>query len=649
MTSELLAHTDEATRPQDDLYRHVNGAWLQTATIPDDKPGTGAFIELRDNAEEAVRDIITSLGDPGDQTGTPQRRIASLYASFVDTDTVAERGAEPLAPLLATADEITDATSLAHWMGWATRRGIRTLVGMSVDADPGDPQQVILFLGQSGIGLPDEEYYRDDTYAEIREAYTAHLGRMFELIGSDDPAGEAARVLELETAIAALHWDKVRTRDLRQMYNPQTRDELAAASPGLDWAQLLAGAELDDAVLARVVNAQPSYFAGLGELLAATPAQTWRAWARWQTASAFAGYLDDRFVAEDFAFYGTTLSGTPTLKERWKRGVDLVEASIGEDVGKLYVDKHFSPAAKDRMDELVANLIEAYRQSISELDWMTEDTRAEALRKLDRFRPKIGYPVKWKDYSTLDLRADDLVGNVLAVASWQLDDQLDKLTRPTDPDEWFMTPQTVNAYYHPLRNEIVFPAAILQPPFFDPEADDALNYGGIGAVIGHEIGHGFDDQGSTCDGDGALRNWWTDADRAAFEERTTALVGQYAELSPEGADGRPVKGELTIGENIGDLGGLSIAHKAWRLSGADPDAEIDGVPAGRRLFLNWAAVWRSKMRPEAVKQRLATDPHSPPEFRANQTVRNVDAFHEAFGTDGDDELWLPPDRRVKIW
>ncbi|MEF3119891.1 M13 family metallopeptidase [Kocuria flava] len=647
-----LSGFDRSVRPQDDLYRHVNGAWLARAEIPDDKPSVGAFIELRDQAEAAVRELITTAraGDPQEV----ESKIANLYASFMDEERIEALGAGPLAADLAEVDAVTDVPGLVRHLGRMIRRGIGGLVEIDVDSDPGDPERYLAFVGQSGLGLPDEEYYRDDQHAEVRAEYLAHVEQMLALAGVEDAGQQARAVVDLETRIAAHHWDKVTVRDLTKMYNPMAFEELAATTTALDWALLAEGAELPVSALATVVNAQPTFFTGVEELLEEQLLDAWRAWARWHLVSARAPWLSAEFVEADFAFYGTVLSGTPRLKDRWKRGVELVNGVLGEAVGELYVAAHFSPTAKERMDELVANLLEAYRISITELDWMTETTRQEALKKLSQFTPKIGYPEKWKDYSALEIRPDDLVGNLVRTRAFRLAELVRKAGNPVERHEWLMTPQTVNAYYHPLRNEIVFPAAILQPPFFDEHADDAVNYGAIGAVIGHEIGHGFDDKGSTCDGDGRLRNWWSDEDRRAFEERTAALVRQFDDLVPAqfGDDGPSVNGELTLGENIGDLGGLSIAHRAWELSrdSAFGAGElVDGYTPAQRLFLSWAYVWQQKSRDEALRQRIATDPHSPNEFRANQTLRNVPAFYEAFGLTDADALWLPEAERVRIW
>lgn len=645
---------DPATRIHDDLFRHVNGAWLATTEIPDDKPATGAFQDLRDAAEEAVRDIITSLtssshGDGAAQPG--KRQIADLFASFMDEDRVEELGAAPLTEPLARIAAVDSVRSLLGALGELGRMGVSGLFGWDVESDPGNPQRVVLFLGQGGLGLPDEEYYRDDQYAQTRDAYRGHVAASLRLAGLADSERLAKQVVELETRIAACHWDKVRTRDLRQMYNLMALADLTASAP-LDWAAWAEGEQIAEDHLAEIVNAQPSFFTDIAALLTSVPLEDWKTWAAWHVISSLSPFLSSAFVDERFRFYGTVLTGTPVIKERWKRGVELVERCLGEAVGQVYVDRHFSPTAKDRMDALVANLIAAYRASIRELDWMTDATKAKALDKLDKFTPKIGYPVKWRDYAALEISADDLVGNVMRAAAFEADYQLAKIGNPVDKDEWLMTPQTVNAYYHPLRNEIVFPAAILQPPFFNEHADDAVNYGGIGAVIGHEIGHGFDDQGSTCDGDGALINWWTDEDREAFETRTAALIGQYSALAPQQVPDHHVNGDLTIGENIGDLGGLSIAYRAWQIASAangSAAAALDGYTPRQRLFLNWAVIWQTKMRDEAMIQRLAVDPHSPAEFRCNQVVRNLPAFYEAFGVAEGDALWLDADQRVKIW
>ena len=623
--------------------------WLNTTEIPADKPLTGAFMELRDQAEAAVRDIITTL--EGGEPDSDEARIADLYASFMDEDAAERAGAGPILPLLATIDSVETLPDLTRVVGGFARQAVPGLVALQAEPDPGDPNRYVMFAGQGGLGLPDEEYYRLDAYTEIRTQYQAHIATSFALAGIEDSQAQAQQVFDLETEIAATHWDKVKCRDLRLMYNLMSLEEFAASCPGLHWREFLAGGDIAEEKMGELVAMQPSFFTELSALLTQDDRlPAWRAWARWKVISSLSPYLSSDFVAENFRFYGTILMGTPELRERWKRGVALVELSVGEAVGKIYVDRYFSPTAKERMDQLVANLIEAYRRSIADLDWMTAETKDSALDKLAKFRPHIGYPSKWRDYSALVITREDLIGNVMRVADFEVNRALKKIGEPIDREEWLITPQTVNAYYHPLKNEIVFPAAILQPPFFNEHADDAVNYGGIGAVIGHEIGHGFDDQGSTCDGDGALRNWWTDKDREAFEERTKALIAQYNVLEPAQAPGHRINGELTIGENIGDLGGLSIAFKAYQIAHENsPEPELDGYTPEQRLFLSWAAVWQAKVRPEMLLQRLATDPHSPAEFRCNQIVRNVPEFYAAFDVRESDALWLDEKQRVKIW
>ncbi len=633
---------DPSVRPQDDLFRHVNGRWLARTEIPADKQAAGAFIDLRDAAEQAIRVIVTGLA--GAEPGTEAYLVEHMFGSFMDIEGVEAKGLAPLAPLLAEIDAIGTVEDLLDYFGRSLRRGIGAPLGVEVESDPGDPSRYALFVGQGGIGLPDEEYYRLEQHAAILNAYREHIDRTLTLAGVTSSAG--AVIVGLETDVAARHWDKVRTRDLREMYNPTTPADLDAS--GVEWTRVLAAAGVPP--LDSVVVAQPSFFADLAALVTPSRLEDWKSWCRWSLVSSLSPYLPEPLAQARFDFYGTTLQGIPQIRERWKRGIELVQRTLGEAVGKLYVDLHFPPAAKGRMDHLVANLLLAYRNSITALDWMTDSTRAEALTKLANFTPKIGYPDVWKDYSGLEIRPGDLIPNVLRAAEFLTDDELSKLGGPIRTWEWLMTPQTVNAYYHPLRNEIVFPAAILQPPFFDPDADDAVNYGAIGAVIGHEIGHGFDDQGSTCDGEGRLRDWWTPADRQAFTDRTKVLIDQYSALSPAQLPDVHVNGELTIGENIGDLGGAAIAYDAWRLAtaGTEP-APVDGIPAAQRFFLAWARAWQCTRRDEALRHQVATDPHSPEEFRCNQVVRNLASFYAAFGVTETDRLWLDPADRVKIW
>ncbi|KAA0918657.1 M13 family metallopeptidase [Dietzia sp. ANT_WB102] len=650
-----LQYVDQDIRPQDDLYQHVNGTWIREHVIPADRPIDGAFLALRDLSEERVRDIITDA--PVDS------QIGAFYASFMDTDAVEAAGVSALAPDLAEIDGASDADSLALAMARLEKVGVGGLIGAYVNNDAKNSSEYILYLVQYGIGLPDESFYREDQYAEMREQYTEHIARMLDLAGlggADDARDRAENIVALETRIAGAHWDVVARRDADKTYNPVTWDELPQLAPGFPWhawARELGGTE---ETFGRLVAMQPDFLTAVADLWATEPLETWKQWLRWRTVSSRAPYLTGELVDENFRFYGTAMSGTEEIKARWKRGVGAVEAALGEEVGKEYVARHFPPGHKARMVELVENLTAAYRYSIGRLPWMTPATRERALAKLEAFVPKIGYPEKWRDYSALEVRADDLIGNVRRSAEFEHGYELGKLGGPVDRDEWHMTPQTVNAYYNPVMNEIVFPAAILQPPFFDADADDAANYGAIGAVIGHEIGHGFDDQGSKYDGDGNLVDWWTDDDRAAFGTRVEALIAQYEGLTPDGLDPAKdhVNGAFTVGENIGDLGGLTIALLAYRLAhgtdsepaeGADVGPEIDGMTGVQRLITSWAIVWRTKTRAEEAARRLAVDPHSPPEFRCNQVVKNLDDFHVAFDVTEGDGLWLAPEERVTIW
>ncbi|KQO96552.1 M13 family metallopeptidase [Leifsonia sp. Leaf264] len=644
---------DALIRPQDDLFRHVNGKWIDRTEIPADKARYGSFYLLHEEAEKAVRDIIVESADAGADASVEERKVGDLYASFMDEARIEELGAAPIAEQLALAASVHSIPDLLSALGSLERAGTSGFAQLFVDNDPGNPERYLVFLEQGGIGLPDESYFREEKFAEIREKYRAHLARMFGLAGLDDVDGRAARVFELETAIAAQHWDNVASRDSEKTYNLTTWSDAAAAvaaASGADadiWLDALGAPE---GAFAELVVRQPTFLAGLGELLDENHIDAWRDWLAWQVIRSNSAYLSNAFVEANFDFYGRTLTGTPSMRDRWKRGVSLVEGAMGEAVGRIYVERHFPAESKTAMDVLVANLVEAYRQSITGLEWMSAETRERALDKLDKFTPKIGFPVKWRDYSALDIRPGDLVANVRATSEFEFNRELGKIGKPLDRDEWFMTPQTINAYYNPGFNEIVFPAAILQFPFFAPDRDAAANYGAIGAVIGHEIGHGFDDQGSKYDGDGRLTDWWTEADRAAFEERTSSLIAQYDALAPAQVPDHHVSGALTIGENIGDLGGLAIAWKAYLISLAGEESPvIDGLTGAQRFFLSWAQAWQLKARDEEVIRLIAIDPHSPNEFRCNQIVRNIDEFYTAFGVQPTDALWLDEEDRVTIW
>ena len=649
-----LAELDAATRPQDDLFRHVNGKWIERTELPADKARYGSFHILHEEAEEAIRTIIEETRNA--EPGTDARKAGDLFASFMDEATIEAKGAEPLVPLLKEIAAVDSVDALLTTIGRLERAGGPGFVHLYVDNDPGDPERYLLNVIQGGLGLPDESYYREAKFAEVRGKYLEFVEQLLALAEIDDAAVRADRIVALEHEIAAVHWDKVASRDAQKTYNLLAWDavaELAATAPLALWRDAMG---LQAVHTAELVVHQPSALAGIAALVTEDRLDAWRDWLAFHTVRSYASSLSDAFVQANFGFYGRALTGTPEIRARWKRGVSLVEGVLGEAVGRVYVERHFPPAAKAAMDELVADLIEAYGRSISSLEWMGEETRQRALDKLAKFTPKIGYPVKWRDYSSLVIVPDDLVANERAAAEFEFQRELAKLGRPIDRDEWFMTPQTVNAYYNPGFNEIVFPAAILQPPFFSAERDAAANYGAIGAVIGHEIGHGFDDQGSRFDGDGRLTDWWTEADRTAFEVRTASLIEQYDALVPEQLDGdaeHHVNGALTIGENIGDLGGLSIAWQAYLVhlerQGLTEGPVIDGLTAVQRFFLSWAQAWQQKGRDEEVIRLLAIDPHSPSEFRCNQIVRNIPAFYDAFGLTERDRLWLAEQERVTIW
>lgn len=644
------SNIDPAVRPQDDLFRHMNGTWLTTAQIPADRAADGAFYWLRDESEKKVREIIETTASAISAPGSVAQKIGDLYRSFMDEKAAEQLGISPITADLAKVGAITNASEFLTLLGQLEEEGLGGLFYGFITTDNKKSDENIMYLGQSGLSLPDEAYYREDEYAPIRNAFVAHVEKMFALASLPNGGDHAQRILELESQLASHHWDQVRDRDATLTYNKFSFAQLEELSTGFDWAAWNKGANVPEHILASIVVRQPSFFTGLGEMIKKFDLEKWRSWLLWQVLSGAASYLNSALVNENFDFYGTTLSGVPELKERWKRGVGLVEGALGEAVGQLYVEKHFPPQAKKRMEQLVANLIEAYRVDISALDWMSAETKVKALEKLDKFTPKIGYPDKWKDYSTLQITPGDLIANLTAVSAFARAYEFNKIGKPVDRSEWYMTPQTVNAYYNPGMNEIVFPAAILQPPFFDLDSDDAANYGGIGAVIGHEIGHGFDDQGAKYDGDGNLNDWWSDSDRIEFEKRSKKLIDQYEALVPEETPDSHVNGALTIGENIGDLGGLTIAHKAYEISlGGSKAPDLDGFSGYQRLFLGWAQVWRSKVRPEETKRRLATDPHSPAEFRCNQVIANLNEFYEAFGVTAADAIWLAPDQRVRIW
>jgi putative endopeptidase len=639
---------DSSIRPQDDLFRHVSGKWLASAEIPPDRSLDGAFPGLRDQSESNIHAIIEDAVKRNESSEGNSRKVCDFYSSFMDEAKVDALGYKPIEDELAVIDAITDKTAFIKTLAKLERIGTSGLFTIRVATDAKQSDRYILYLSQGGLGLPDESYYRDPKFQTVRDAYVEHIGAMFALARIADAKSAAKKIMAVESGLASHHWDRVKNRDATLTYNKKSGTAISELTPGFDWAVWFenVGAKGIDEVIVR----QPSYFTAMAKSLEDQPLADWKLWLKWNLIRAHAPFLAREFAAEDFAFFGKTLTGAPEMRPRWKRAVSAVESALGEALGELYVAKHFPPAAKSRMKQLVANLIEAYRRDIQELPWMSGETKRKALEKLAKFTPKIGYPDVWRDYSSLTIRRDDLVGNVQRGEEFELARNLVKLGKPVDKREWGMTPQTVNAYYNPGMNEIVFPAAILQPPFFDLEADDAVNYGGIGAVIGHEIGHGFDDQGSKYDGDGNMQNWWTSEDRLEFEKRAKLLIEQYNGFEPPQLRGQHVNGALTIGENIGDLGGLAIAYKAYKIALGDSKAAVlDGFTGEQRFFIGWAQVWRAKYRDAEAMRRLAVDPHSPAEFRCNGVVRNLSEFHEAFNVKEGDKLWLPPRQRVRIW
>ncbi|MBN4927635.1 M13 family metallopeptidase [Hoyosella rhizosphaerae] len=642
-----LAHRDDSVRPQDDLFEYLNGRWLAEHTIPADRSLDGAFRTLFDAAEENVRAIVEEAAASNAAPGTDAQRIGDLYASFMDTELIESTGLAPLHEELSLISAAQSVDELAGIMGRLQRDGTGGAIAYYVYTDAKQSDRYLVYLSQSGIGLPDESYYRDEKFADLRAKYREHIARMCELTEAD---ADSDAVFALEEKLASGHWDVVKRRDAELSYNLLTWDDLIDLAPSFPWADWITGVGGTAEQFAEVVVRQPDFLRTISALWTSESLDTWKSWLMWRVINTRAPYLPEAVVQANFDFHGTTMSGAEEIRLRWKRAVSLVEHLLGEAVGKHYVERHFPPGSKEKMDVLVSNIIEAYRQSISTLEWMSPQTREAALEKLGKFTPKVGYPEEWKDYSDVHVDRADLYGNVRRGSAADNDREFAKLGGPVDRGEWFMTPQTVNAYYNPGMNEIVFPAAILQPPFFDADADDAANYGGIGAVIGHEIGHGFDDQGSRYDGEGNLVNWWTDQDREEFGARTAVLIAQFSEFEPKELPGKKVNGEFTIGENIGDLGGLGIALRAYELSlnGEEPPV-IDGLTGLQRVFLGWAQVWRTKVRTEEAERRLATDPHSPPEFRCNGIVRNLDEFYEAFDVSEGDGLYLPPEQRVKIW
>jgi putative endopeptidase len=638
--------------PKVDLFGHVNDSWLAATPIPPDKASYGTFSILAEQAELAVRTILEEAQSAA--PGTETRKLGDLYTSFMDEEAIERHGLTSLEPWFAQIAAIESIEELLQFLGRAQHEGLASVFDLYVSSDPGDPNRYLVSVEQGGLSLPDERYYHEEQFRPIHDGLALHIERMLRLARLDDVANRTAGIVALENAIAAHHWDNVACRDAVKTYNLTTIDQLsttiAAAGTSKGLTPWLDGLQAPTQALDELIVRQPSFLSGLATLLTDDQLPAWKDWLNWQILHAAAPYLPEAFVQENFDFYGRMLTGADSLRDRWKRGVGLVQGAMGEAVGRIYVERHFDAKAKEAMDELVANLLDAYRVRIENLDWMTPATRTQALDKLNKLRPKIGYPTKWRDYSAMVVDAGNLWDNIRHIGAWYFNREMNKIGTPVDRDEWFMTPQTVNAYYSPDFNEIVFPAGVLQYPFFQADRDPAANYGAIGAVIGHEIGHAFDDEGSKYDGDGRLRDWWTSEDRTAFEARTHALIDQYDALAPRQTPDQHVNGSLTIGENIGDLGGLGIAWVAYEISlGGEPSPVVDGLTGAQRFFSSWALAWREKRRDAEMLRRLAIDPHSPNEFRCNQVVRNLDAFHDAYATTENDTMWLAPDERVRIW
>ena len=649
-----LQYVDKSVRPQDDLYRHLNGKWLDSFQIPADKGSYGSFTYLYDITQEQLRGIVEGLGGAGAGvgagTGDPEaRKIADLYASFMDEARLETLGLKPLQGEFAAIDALSDKSGIPALVAHMNRIGAGAPYAFSVNQDARNSLQYAVIVRQSGLGLPDRDYYlKDDAkLKDAREKYLAHVAKMLGMAGVADAQSDAKAILDLETALAQVQWTRVENRDPIKTYNKTVIADLAKLMPGYDWLSYLKASEVAGKVDAVIIN-QPSYMSSLDKLMTETPLGVWKAYFKWHVLSAAAPFLSKAFVDERFAFTGTVLSGIPENRARWKRGMSLIDQALGEALGKLYVAKYFPPQNKARMEALIANMLDAYRRDIETLDWMSPETRKGAQAKLAKLTTKIGYPNVWRDYSTLQISRDDLFGNVERAEEFEYRRDLDKLGKPVDRNEWGMTPQTINAYYNPLMNEIVFPAAILQPPFFNVRADDAVNYGGIVSVIGHEMSHGFDDRGSQYDADGNLHDWFTPEDHAKFKAKTRALVAQYSAYEP--VPGFHVNGELTLGENIGDNSGLAIAYKAYHLSlaGKTPPV-IDGLTGDQRLYLGWAQVWRGKAREAELVQQLKTDPHSPAAVRGTAPLVNQEGFYGAFHLKEGDKLYQPPEKRINIW
>lgn len=647
-----VADLDQNVRPQDDFYRHVNGGWLDRNSIPADRSRWGSFDELRERSEQQVLAIVrrAAAASPTAARHSETQKVGDLYRAFMDRDRINSLGSLPLTGALERIDALHSQPALVSYWGSLQSRPGTAPLGLFVSQDPGDSSRYIPQLTQSGLGLPDRDYYleTDPRSRDIIASYRAHITRMFELAGLPNAAAAAIRIIALETALAELQWSRVANRDRQATYNLMSLPDIEGLAPQLSWSSYFTAAGIPAAHQGAVNVRQPDYLAALGALSQEIPLGHWQDYHRFHLLRQAAPWLSDDLVAEHFAFSGRILSDQPEIRPLEKRAVALVESALGFMVGRMYVDAHFPPEAAERMNVMVTNLRAAFAEALNQVDWMTEATRSEAQAKLERFNTKIGQPEIWRDYDCLDIDATDLFGNVLSSQRCEYQRRVDRLGQPVDRDEWFMTPQTVNAYYSPAMTEIVFPAAILQPPFFDVDADPAVNYGAIGAVIGHEITHGFDDQGRRVDGEGNLRDWWSPEDEERFMARAQRMIDQYDAYTP--LEGMNINGELALGENIADLGGVRIALAAWRrsLDGSEA-AVIDGLSGEQRFFMGWAQIWRTLYRDEALRRHLITGPHSPGPYRVKGVLSNLPEFHQAFAVEPGDPMYRPPEQRVKIW
>jgi len=638
---------DSSYRPQDDLYRYVNGKWLKTVKIPKDKSNYGLFSELQERNEKHLHEIVEELARSGQKTGSDKQKVADFYKSFMDSARIESLGIRPIAGDLQQIKALTTRSELIKEMARLRKMSVRLPFSFYVGQDQKHSSRYIVYLGQSGLGLPDRDYYlrTSPKFEQFRREYVAYISKIFTLGGISDAQKKAQKILEMETEMARAQWSRVQNRQREKTYNKFGFGALAEMAPQFDWKNFFEACELK---FDSLIVSQPSYLKAFGKIFAGYSVDDWKDFLTYKTIQSFGGYLSSDFVKTNFEFYGRALTGTPQLSPRWKRAMGTMNGLIGQLLGKMYVEKYFPPEAKKRMKEMVRYLRLAYADRIKQLPWMSAQTKQKALEKLAKFNAKIGYPDKWKDYAALSVKADDLVGNVKRARLFLYYDNIRRLGRPVDRKEWFMNPQTVNAYYSASMNEVVFPAGILQPPFFNLNADDAANYGGIGAVIGHEITHGFDDQGSKSDGDGNLNNWWTEEDRKNFEKRAQKLVEQFSRYVV--VDTMHLNGKLTLGENIADLGGVTIAYHAYHKSLQGKEAPVlDGFSGDQRFFMGWAQIWKRKYRKDELRRRVLTDPHSPSAFRVNGVVVNVPEFYEAFHVTANDSLYLPPEQRVQIW